>query len=220
MKLRVATYNVHNSDGGKNVDGIGSAICAVSPDVVGIQEIDVFTNRSGRIDTLKGLKSSSHLPYPVFIQSIEYDGGMYGIGMLSRLRIISAGSYLLPSRGEQRVLLHVILEKDGQSISYYNTHLGLDQREREKQIEVIAEMLSNDRTFILTGDFNISDFSELAPLGDVNMANSPQTSFDTFKTGGKIDNIITSRDCIISGIMMTGNKYSDHNMLFGDVTLS
>ena len=51
MILRIGTYNVHNTDGGVAIQGMGEEIKSFNLDLVGLQELDVFVRRSGCINT-------------------------------------------------------------------------------------------------------------------------------------------------------------------------
>ena len=40
MKIRVATYNVHNTDGSRSLEGIAAEISATGADLVALQELE------------------------------------------------------------------------------------------------------------------------------------------------------------------------------------
>ena len=84
--LRLMTYNVRNAngmDGICNYQRVANVINNARPDIVAIQELDSMTARSNRTDVLKELAERTQL-HPCFAPAIDYDGGKYGIGILSK----------------------------------------------------------------------------------------------------------------------------------------
>lgn len=84
--LRLMTYNVRNAngmDGICNYQRVANVINNARPDIVAIQELDSMTARSNRTDVLKELAERTQL-HPCFTPAIDYDGGKYGIGILSK----------------------------------------------------------------------------------------------------------------------------------------
>ena len=84
--LRLMTYNVRNAngmDGICNYQRVANVINNTRPDIVAIQELDSMTARSNRTDVLKELAERTQL-HPCFAPAIDYDGGKYGIGILSK----------------------------------------------------------------------------------------------------------------------------------------
>ncbi|MCX7766277.1 MAG: endonuclease/exonuclease/phosphatase family protein [Candidatus Sumerlaeia bacterium] len=157
--LRIMTYNIHI---GKGIDGkldlgrIAEVINSQHPDVVALQEVDRFTERCGKIDQLAELERLTGLK-GVYGKTIDFQGGEYGIAILSRLKIVSSKHNLLPEINgkERRGFLKVIVEKNGQQIAFINTHLGLDSTERQIQIAKLLEEIGDiSEPLIIAGDFN------------------------------------------------------------------
>lgn len=151
--IRLMSYNVRNALGLDNVTDyqrIADVINSVSPDIVAIQELDSVTNRSNKVDVLDVL-SRNTLMFPTYAAAIDYDGGRYGIGILSKEKPLSVKKIALPGREEARMLLVVELE------DYYFgcTHFSLNADDRMQSVEIIqreAEKL--DKPFFLAGDMN------------------------------------------------------------------
>ena len=83
--LRIMSYNIHHGrgmDDTVDIERIGKLILAVNPEVVGLQEVDSMTNRSGNIDIIQLLSEQTGM-YATFGYSILHDGGKYGNGMLT-----------------------------------------------------------------------------------------------------------------------------------------
>lgn len=220
MNLRIATYNVHNTDGSRSIDGISQEIIKHKLDIVGLQEIDVGVLRSQRKNTLGEINKLCGYPSAVFSKSIDYDGGEYGIGALFKYPLVSMEKYMLPSVYEQRIIVKLVLDTECGYLSFFNTHLSYVSREsREEQLKFIRSILSKEKRFILTGDFNIESFDELDVLSSIKMANNKTTPHNTFKAGGCIDNIIVSDNIKIKNVILSESEYSDHNMLIADISV-
>lgn len=220
MNLRIATYNVHNTDGSKSIVGIAEEIKRSKADFVGLQEIDVGVKRSQNKNTLGEINKICGYPSALFSKSIDYDGGEYGIASMFRFPLVSMEKYMLPSVVEQRIIVKLVLETEAGYISFFNTHLSYKAKAvRAEQIRFINSLLSKEKCFIMTGDFNIENFDELSPLSGSLSANNGSAPFDTFKEGGCIDNIIVSENIKIKKVYLSESEYSDHNMLLADITV-
>lgn len=84
--LRLMTYNIKNANGMDNVcnfQRIANVINNACPDVVAIQEVDSVTNRSHQKYVLGEIAERTQM-HAFFAPAINYDGGKYGIGLLSK----------------------------------------------------------------------------------------------------------------------------------------
>ena len=83
--LKLMSYNIKNANGMDNVcnfQRIANVINNASPDVVAIQEVDSMTNRSGQKYVLGEIADRTQM-HGYFAPAIDYDGGKYGIGLLT-----------------------------------------------------------------------------------------------------------------------------------------
>ena len=83
--LKLMSYNIKNANGMDNVcnfQRIANVINNTSPDVVAIQEVDSMTNRSGQKYVLGEIAERTQM-HGYFAPAIDYDGGKYGIGLLT-----------------------------------------------------------------------------------------------------------------------------------------
>ena len=157
--LKVMTYNVRHCAGMDLVldyDRTAAVIAMQQPDVVALQELDSMTGRSGQRYQLGDL--ARHTQYhPVFGSAIDYDGGKYGVGILTRETPLSAKRIPLPGE-EPRVLLVVEL----QEYVIACTHLDLEEKQRLASVPLILEEAQRwQKPFILAGDWNDTPGSEL-----------------------------------------------------------
>ena len=157
--LKVMTYNVRHCAGMDLVldyDRTAAVIIQQQPDVVALQELDSLTGRSEHRYQLGELASRTHY-YPVFGSAIDYDGGKYGVGILTREHPLSTKHIPLPGE-EPRVLLVVEL----QDYVIACTHLDLEKKQRLASVPLILEEAQRwQKPFILAGDWNDTPGSEL-----------------------------------------------------------
>lgn len=151
-QLQVMSYNVRHCAGMDFVvdyDRTAAVINRIQPDVVAIQELDSMTGRSKHHDQLGELASRTKY-HPVFGAAIDFDGGKYGVGILSRETPLSTKRIPLPGE-EPRVLL--IVELKDYVIAC--THLDLSEKQRLASVRLIVqEAQCWQKPFILAGDWN------------------------------------------------------------------
>lgn len=166
MTLKVMTYNIHHGnppekEGVIDLEAIAAVIKTESPDLVALQELDVLTVRSGHIDEVKKLAQLTGM-YAFFSKGIDFEGGEYGIAILSRFKINRTERFLLPFKeglkAEQRSLAIVnVTLNDGRSLDFACTHLDLKDEHRMLQVAEISKILGERKSLvILAGDFNLT----------------------------------------------------------------
>ena len=157
--LKVMTYNVRHCAGMDLVvdyDRTAAVIALQQPDMVALQELDSMTSRSGQRYQLGELASLTDY-HPVFGAAIDYDGGKYGVGILTHETPLSAKRIPLPGE-EPRVLLVVEL----QDYVMACTHLDLEKEARMASVPLIVEEAQLwQKPFLLAGDWNDAPDSEL-----------------------------------------------------------
>lgn len=159
VQTRIMTYNVRNCTGLDNVhscERIANIIANENVEVVALQELDSMTRRYPDEDVLKNLADLTGM-YPTFGASIDFMGGKYGVGILTKEKPISWKRIPLPCRSEPRSLLIVELE------DYYfcSTHLSLHAEDRLTSSQIISKELSKlDKPAIVAGDFNATPDEE------------------------------------------------------------
>jgi endonuclease/exonuclease/phosphatase family metal-dependent hydrolase len=164
-RLKVLCYNIHHalppSKDSIDLDAIARVIIHSKPDLVALQEVDVHTRRSGPFNQAEELGHKTGLT-PYFIKAIDYDGGEYGVAILSRFPVTEVKRLPLPTKegtnGEPRVLGTATITLPGKKqIVFACTHLDAqaDSVNRELQIRAIAEALKTSTVpVIIAGDFN------------------------------------------------------------------
>lgn len=217
--LRVGSYNIkHGADVGLDMSVIAKDITDLSLDIIGFQEIDQKTSRVNGLDTMKALSEASGYEYYAFAKAINYKGGEYGTGILSRYPIVEFEVIKLDSGvEEQRCVGHAVIDVDGVYFDFFNTHLSYESLAlRTTQYKQLSELLAKCDTYILTGDFNTAVVSEFDVLPDATLVNPGK--YGTFPSSGKaIDNIVISKDWNIVDSGMGPKGHSDHIMLWAEL---
>lgn len=158
--LRVVSYNIKRglgNDGVTDLDRTAEVLKKLKPDFVGLQEVDEKTRRSGGSDQAVqlGQKLGMHHAFAPFM---DYDGGRYGLAVLSRYPIQKATIVKLPVGNEPRVALAAkVTLPDQSSITVVNVHFDWvrDDQFRFAQATVLKDYLDALKTpYILMGDFN------------------------------------------------------------------
>ncbi|KFE58924.1 DUF4082 domain-containing protein [Hyalangium minutum] len=155
--LRLMTYNIKHGEV-SSLDAIANVIKGQGPDLVALQEVDSLTHRSGKVDQAARLGQLTGM-YASFVPSLlSYDGGQYGLTLLSRYPIRSSTRIPLRSAAEQRILALYEVELDAQHILPVGvTHFGtVDATERLNQAADVKAALTGKPWALLGGDFNAS----------------------------------------------------------------
>lgn len=159
-QLTFMSYNVRNGcglDGSRDHQRTATVIRRQNPDVVAIQEVDSMTGRSGARFVLGEIASLAGMEY-TFAKAINYDGGEYGIGILSREKPLSVTRYPLPGREEARA----IVVAEFKDFVYAATHLSLTPEDCFASVDVIRKIASGwNKPFFIAGDFNAGPDSKV-----------------------------------------------------------
>lgn len=154
VRMTFMSYNVRNGigiDGVCDLDRTAEAIRRAAPDAVALQEIDSLTGRSGGLDVARELADRTGM-HATFARAIAYDGGAYGIALLSRTEPLSVRRMALPGREEARTLLMA------EFVDYVVcvTHLSLTPEDQTASLPMIREAAAGwSKPVLLAGDFNM-----------------------------------------------------------------
>lgn len=152
-QLRVLTYNVRNAKGldeATNYRRIADILQTSKADVIALQELDSVTYRSKQVDVLQKLSELTGM-FAVYAPAIDYNGGKYGVGVLSKEKPLSFRYLSLPGREEKRVLLVVEFER----YVFLCTHLSLTEEDRINTVNIInQETIAFKKPVLLAGDLN------------------------------------------------------------------
>lgn len=156
--LRILAYNVKHGrgmDGAIDLERIARVISEQDPDLVALQEIDEGCGRSGGVDQARRLGELCSMT-PIFGPFMDYDGGRYGMALLSRLPVEASTNHVLPPGREPRTALAARVRlDDGRALVLIGIHLYATEEERLAQAETLLDVCAGEEApVVLAGDFN------------------------------------------------------------------
>lgn len=167
--LRVLTYNIRHArgtDGRIDYERIAAVIKQAQPDLVALQEVDRATQRSEGVDQAQKLRALTGLT-PFFAEAMPFEGGSYGVAILSRHPINDPRVLKLksPQAAEPRVAAFVRIRPWGEmqpEVVFVATHLcNFFPENRDSQLHSISRAdYAKGAATILAGDFNFEPDSE------------------------------------------------------------
>ncbi|MGB0543683.1 MAG: endonuclease/exonuclease/phosphatase family protein [Longimicrobiales bacterium] len=157
--LRVAAYNVKHGqgmDGIVDLERIADVLRPLDTDVITLQEIDSGTERTKGVDQAARLGELLGMQ-AFFGDFMPYQGGEYGMAVLSRLPVTRVMNHRLPDGDEPRTGLEVEVRvgPEGRPVSVVGIHLYRTPEERLAQADSLSALLDGrEHPVILAGDFN------------------------------------------------------------------
>lgn len=170
-ELKVMSYNIHIGNPPSkpkliDLNSIIKAIKAESPDLIALQEVDVNTGRSGKINQAEIIARALGMNF-FFAKAINHDGGDYGVCILSKFPIsetkINRLTTINETKGEPRVLATAKIHlNNGTFIRFGSTHLDAQKESinRAVQIKEINQIAKEESLpLIIAGDLNAEEAS-------------------------------------------------------------
>jgi endonuclease/exonuclease/phosphatase family metal-dependent hydrolase len=158
--LRVMTYNIHvgvGMDQKLDLKRIAEVINHQRPDLVGLQEVDRGVERTQRIDEIAEIAKLTRMEY-AFAYNLNYQGGQYGVAVLSRFPIMAIDHrrYGNTREKERRGMIRVELNVQGRVVSFVTTHLDYQYEDgRVYEAKQLLQALAGIKgALIVVGDFN------------------------------------------------------------------
>ena len=232
IDLRVVSYNIRHGrgmDDTVNLARTASVLRALQPDIVGLQEVDERVRRSGNVDqaaALGGMLGMEH----AFSAFMEYQGGNYGLAILSRFPITRVTPVRLPDGNEPRVALIAELRlPDARTIAVVNVHFDwvADDAFRFAQASALAAVLDTLRLpYVLLGDFNDEPASRTLEIfqrraTELTKSNADRMTFSSTEPAKEIDFVFAAPAAIWSAghaRPVTERVASDHRPVLATVT--
>lgn len=199
--VRAVSYNIKHGrgmDGTVDLERAANVLRALRPDFIGLQEVDLNVPRSGGRNQVNDLAASLTM-HPAFGGFMEYQGGRYGMAILSRHPIVDVTSLRLPDGNEPRIALIVEARlPGGETVLVVNVHFDWvdDDAFRFKQASMLAEHLRGvTKPFILLGDFNDTPGSRTLGLfeaiaSEIDKPDSTRLTFPSVDPKTEIDFIL------------------------------
>ncbi|WP_139490498.1 endonuclease/exonuclease/phosphatase family protein [Brevibacillus dissolubilis] len=210
--LRVVSYNIHS---GKDIlfrqrlEQIAETVVSLGADVIALQEVHQNSRRGYQLDQLLQWLGCNG----VFGPALRVSDGAYGNAILTRLPILERTVNSLPSDGEPRSVLKVLLNWNGRELEVWNTHLSLGREDRNRQLATLTREIhqrKSDRPFILTGDFNTTQPRLGGYLQDCAKEKERQTLPTMILMKKRVDFIYVSADVSVLDYEVSDARWSDH----------
>jgi len=168
--LKILSYNIKHGrgmDGRVDLKRTAEVIRSLSPDLVTLQEVDKNCTRSGSIDLAQELAGILKMEGR-FGKFMDFQGGQYGMAVLSRFPIISHQVHVLPRGAEPRCALEARVNpgKSWGEIRLFGIHHDWTRENlRVTQCEALLKKFGKERgPVILSGDFNAGRKSQSVRL--------------------------------------------------------
>lgn len=196
-----------------NLDGISRLIADY--DVVGLQEVDTGSLRSGFLDQVRYLTERGAFQY-AFDQSNRRIGllSQHSNAVLSRYRPTLVEDHRLPGVIPGRGLLLARFGDGEDALHVFIMHMALGKRGRMRQIGFLAELIGDHRHVIVMGDLNCrSDSLEMAELLRRTGLCEPAPGLYTFpswRPNRQLDHILVSPSIEVEKVSVLQYIYSDH----------
>jgi endonuclease/exonuclease/phosphatase family metal-dependent hydrolase len=159
-KLRVMTYNIHvgvGMDKKLDLQRIADVINVEHPDLVGLQEVDKGVKRTEGKDEIAELAAMTKMQF-AFAPNLDYQGGKYGVAILSRFPIKDTVHRMFENKreAERRGMLKVEVDAGGKLINFVTTHLDYQFEDgRLFEIEQLLRFLDGvNGPLIVVADLN------------------------------------------------------------------
>ena len=186
VELSVVSYNIrHGAGTDDRIDLVRTAntLRALQPEIIGLQEVDRGVARSGGVNQADSLAALLGMR-AAFGSFFDYQGGQYGMAILSRFPVARVTPIRLPDGNEPRIALHVeVVLPGGDTVSVYNVHFDWVANDtlRLAQARTLAAVLDTvSRPYILLGDFNDEPASRTLALFQARALNATKPADDHF----------------------------------------
>jgi endonuclease/exonuclease/phosphatase family metal-dependent hydrolase len=183
-------------------------------DLVGLQEVDSGSLRSGFVDMTEYLANRSG--YPHWYHQVNRNMGVlaqHSNGFLSRIRPTRVSNYRLPP-GNGRGAMIFEFGEGPEALVVCSVHLALSRRVRGLQLDYINELVAERKHLVVMGDLNAGcDSSEVRTFIEKVGLTEPacdQATFPSWRPVRRIDHILVSRSIEVSRTRVVDYALSDH----------
>ena len=184
-------------------------------DIVGLQETDAGSLRSGYVNLTEYLAARAGFPH--WYDQTNRNFGMFAqhsMGVLSRMRAAEITEHRLPGAIPGRGALLVRYGLGREALVVMLVHLALGKRARARQLEFIGDIASSQRNLILMGDLNspsnspeIRNFIQQAGLRE---PTHDLHTFPSWRPIRNIDHILVSPSLRVVDVNVLNYPLSDH----------
>ena len=208
------------------------------PDIIFLQEIDMYTKRAYYKNQLYTLSKYTGLNYKAMGTNIKYKSGFYGDGILSRFPIEYSANYLSPltnTSHEQRGILCNKIAFGNMKVNVFSVHMSTFEDERiltAKELIRIVSKINKNEPIIIGGDFNVG----VSKIGNHKYKYEPKNKYEEYEilkekfasientedtwfspeANGCIDSFFYSKNLKLLKYKVIHTKISDHYPVYAE----
>lgn len=193
-------------------------------DLVGVQEADAGSARSGFVNITEYLANSAGFPY--WDDQTNRRIGQFAkhsLGVLSRYKPSGITEHRLPGRLPGRGAMAVRFGDGDDALVVLIVHLALSRRGRMSQLDYLSDLINDYRHVVLMGDLNCrSDSEEIELLVNKTLMSEPLHGLHTFpswRPKRNIDHILVTPTVAVERAEVLNYPLSDHLPISMEVML-
>lgn len=184
-------------------------------DVVGLQEVDAGSLRSGFINQVEFIADRAQFPY--WYSQLNRDlapFARHASGLLSRIPPASMEDHRLPGAIPGRGAIVVRLPYGDSEVVVVLLHLSLGERSRQLQLEYVKALIDGEEHVVVMGDMN-SHLAQLlfdSPLAETDLrpAEGVQPTYPSWRPQLALDHVLVSPSLAIREYEVLDCRISDH----------
>ena len=206
----------------ENLDGLARVIGAF--DLVGLQEADAGSLRSGFLNQTQYLAEAAAFPFWTHQPNRRVSRlATSSNGLLARWQPDEVLDYPLPGRIPGRGALWTRFGSGADSLVVVIAHLSLGQVARARQLGFLAELIGNHPNAVLMGDLNTNarsaELDLLYARTSLVRADDPPATFPSWRPTRAIDHILVSAPLTVERRWALPHLVSDHLPIAATVRL-
>ena len=192
-------------------------------DLVGLQEVDGGSFRSGNVNQVEYLGEKAKVPFAY--QQLNRNLGrlaQHSNGLLSRLRPVRVESHRLPGP-PGRGVIHAQFGSGPDALHVFVAHLSLGIRTQMRQLDYLYELMASSRHVMLMGDLNCTR-TQLAQHSSLRNAidlapSEAQLTYPAWQPKRELDHILLSPSITVEKTCVLPPMFSDHLPIAADIRL-
>lgn len=206
-------------------DNLSRIACMIKDfDVVGLQELDSGSLRSGFVNYTEFLANQAGFPH--WYDKTNRRWGKFArhsMGVLSRYACTSVRRHNLPGMVSGRGALEVQLGIEDNPLAVVLVHFSLSKKARKQQMEFVSGLVGRYHHVVLMGDFNCgADSTEIRTLLDRTRLVMPYSDLVTYPSWNPrvhLDHILVSEGLRINDVKVLEYPLSDHLPMSVEITV-
>lgn len=192
-------------------------------DLIGLQEVDAGSLRSGFIDQTEYLAHRAGFPY--WRKQINRNMGhiaQHSNGLLSRFKPTAVEDHRLPGLPGRGAMVCEFGSGDDM-LAIYIVHLALGSRARRRQLDYLGELIASHRYAVLMGDLNCTcnaaEMRQFMGRTGLQEPSCEQPTFPSWRPERRFDHILVSDSLEMVDSQVLDYPLSDHLPIAVDILL-